>query len=358
MSVGIGIELGRTVLRSVVLDLEDPAAIAASEFPIDIDDDESVVDALVRSTKPVDSTHGGSIPTRLASAPADLLVQAVDVTGRRRHEIVALADEAARLRAADSMMIVDDGRRRRLGLVRGHADSVERLTDLAHRAGLSDVRVEPAPIALGRVLRGGRVIARRNVDATSSWQAVFDHGFPIAATPAPTGLAGWPGLSTFTAAAAHDDPERILDADELTAHVDEFAEHARSRHRTRSPLDVDGWPVSAPTLTLGTQRHPSFPDHDLRATGRLGVALGAAAGAAGAAEPHLRVERLSPLHRPGQPTRLPWALELVLDHASTDEPSDEEPVADLRPLTGGRRARRTTNPTRDRRVSRRYRRSR
>ena len=60
------------------------------------------------------------------------------------------------------------------------------MQELAERAGFIDATVEPAPVALERVLSPRVAVARRDASSGQSWAAIYEHGTPGAATTVDT----------------------------------------------------------------------------------------------------------------------------------------------------------------------------
>lgn len=357
---GVGLEIGAGVVRGVRLDLRHPDGLIAAEFPVDGSDDRSVQDAIVRVSGVVAPADAPKLPTRLALAPPQLLMQAIDVTGCSRHELLRIADDALHRNAADSMTIFEDGLRRRLVLVRWQRGSPDHVSTLAQRAGLHDVSIEPAPLAIGRVLADGRHIVRRVVEPGTSWLALVDDGLPTLAVSVTTDLDG-PLLTRSDAPRRDRDPDELVGGDRLlrwlleaAAQPDDAPTPVRGISRPTADAgsaadgdDGSGRPrVEAAALHIVDRPLAAYPRHDLRASERVAVALGAAIGASGATDRQRRLEPLAPL----RPTpdgavaiRRPWAVQRV----------EREPASDARTRLLTRRARRSR---RGATTSRRYRR--
>jgi len=358
IGIGIGIEIGASVVRALRIDLERPEALVAAEYPLANSDERTLRDAIVRVSGVVAPATDPAAPARIAVAPPSMLIQAVDVTGSSRHELLAVADQALRRRAADSMTVVDDGVRRRLVLVRWRHAAPDHLAAVARHAGLENVSVEPAPLSTARVVgtddgADERVVLRRVVESGVSWLALLDRGLPVAAASVTTDLDA-PGLLSRPAPRREDDPEELLGGDHLLRWLLDAA-HARGDdtpvdgiRRNDSPSatgDATEQPGATELHVLG-RRVPGYPGHDLRASERIAVALGAAVGAAGATERQRRLEPLVSL-QPGAEgalaVRRPWAVERV-------ERGTPPPAGRARLLT--RRARRTRRSDPPRRYGR------
>jgi len=362
--IGIGIEIGASVVRAVRLDLDRPEALVAAEYPLANSDERTLRDALVRVSGVVSPTIEPPAPARIAVAPPSMLIQAIDVTGVSRHELLSIADQALRRNAADSMTVVDDGTRRRLLLVRWRQAAPDHLASVARHAGLENVSVEPAPLSAARVVGDAstlatdghadeRMVLRRIVESGVSWLAVVDHGLAVAAASVTTDLVA-PGLLRRPAPRRHDDPEHLLGGDDLLRWL---LDAARSRGddtpvngiRADEPFADPGGssrPVSGGELRVLDRAIPAYPGHDLRASERIAVALGAAVGASGATERQRQLEPLASLQPTSEgalPVRRPWAVERV-------ERPPAPPAGRTRLLT--RRARRTRRSDATRRYGR------
>lgn len=343
--VGIGIELGSSIIRAVRVDIDRPGALVAADYPLANADERTLRDAIVRVSGVVSPASEPVAPVRIAVAPPSMLIQGVDVTGSSRHELLTIADRALRQNAADSMTVVDDGVHRRLLLVRWRQAAPEYVASVARHAGLANVSVEPAPLSLARVVGlddagepapagGERSVYRRVVEPGVSWLALLDHGTAIAAASVATDLES-PGLSQRPAPRREDDPETLLGGDELLRWL-LFAATARGDDTpvTGIPIrDVSEWhdDTDAADRDTESEQHdeatgtsaelrvsgtaiPAYPGHDLRASERIAVALGAAVGAAGATERHRQLEPLASLRPTASgalAVRRPWAVEQV-----------------------------------------------
>jgi hypothetical protein len=318
---GVGLEVSGTVVRGVRLAHDEPGRIvAAGEAPIARpDDDGEVLDALVRVHAQLGDPDATS---RIAWFPAGATMQRIDVTGRTGPELNALRHDLATADGITSTMLVEvDARRWMLALRWDHARS-ERLEFLAERAGFVDATVEPAPVALGRALVRGTPVARRDAAEHHSWAVVFDTGTPIAASTVPSAAREYPGLSISSGLTGVHRLDEVLTASELGDVVDELTAHA---------LDAD---VSASTsaVTVAGAPYPMLPAHDLRAPGRVAIALGAAVGAAGLAGRSRPVDVLAPATVRDEDRPRPWAIERVSDAPppATLEPSRRRRLPRLR----------------------------
>ncbi len=305
---GIGLEVTTSVVRGVRLEPDQPGrVVAAAEAPISrFDDDAAVLDALVRVYGQLGhSTGSHPATTRAAWFPVGSTMQRLDATGSTGPELNAMRHDLAERAGISSTMLVEADARRWMLVLRWDHLAAGRLETLLERAGFVDVSVEPAPVALGRVIGIMTPVARREASNDYSWAAVYDARVPIAATSVPQASREYPGLAIAAEVAALHRLDEVLDAPALADLVDEIAATAIAATGKSGQLDL--------RLVLAGDPYPPFPLHDLRAPQRQAVALGAAAGAAGLAG------RLRPVdvHAPSGAaravdTRRPWAVERIV----------------------------------------------
>ncbi|MGZ8734977.1 MAG: hypothetical protein ACXW1M_07290, partial [Acidimicrobiia bacterium] len=185
---GIGLEVTTSVVRGVRLEPDQPGrVVAAAEAPISrFDDDAAVLDALVRVYGQLGhSTGSHPATTRAAWFPVGSTMQRLDATGSTGPELNAMRHDLAERAGISSTMLVEADARRWMLVLRWDHLAAGRLETLLERAGFVDVSVEPAPVALGRVIGITTPVARRDASNDYSWAAVYDARVPIAATSVP-----------------------------------------------------------------------------------------------------------------------------------------------------------------------------
>ncbi len=142
--------------------------------------------------------------------------------------------------------------------------------------------------------------------ADRSWAAILLGGTPLAAASIDTAGREHPAIATSSAELGVHDLDRVLPEAELVQEVARLVADATSTSARTSELDAQ--------LQLLDEPYPPFPGHDLRAPQRVGVALGAALGAAGLAGRLRDVDVLTSVRPSG--TELlprPWAVERLPD---------------------------------------------
>lgn len=306
---GIGLELTSTVIRGVRLATDEPGRVAAAaEAPIHRpDDDGAIVDALVR----VNGQLGQEpVPARVGWFPNRCTMQRRDATGLTGPELNAMRRHLVETAGVTSTMLVEIDARRWMLALRWDHHTAGRLEQLVERAGFVDVTVEPAPVALARVLGGNAVVARRDAADDQSWTVILDGYVPIAAASVASAQHPYPDLIVTSSAHGLHQLDDVLGGTELADVVDIVASDAIAAFGRRGELNLG--------LTVSSREpYPPFPAHDLRAPQRQAVALGAAVGAAGLAGRLRPVDVLSPTTTSSE-IRRPWAIERVVDLPERD----------------------------------------
>lgn len=300
---GIGLEITANVLRGVRLAHDEPGRVAAvCEIPIARFDDNAVVfDALVRARGRLGDKQ---LITRVAWFPTGSTMQRLDATGMSGPELNALRHQLAADTGVTSTMLVDvDARRWMLALRWDHMRAWW-MQELLERAGFVDVTIEPSPVALGRVLGPGVTVVRRDASQDRSWAGVFDQ-FPIAAVTVESGERDHPSIACVSAPIGVTDLGIALTESALAHEVARVVVGATSSVDRTSELDAN--------LRVVDEPYPPFPAHDLRAPQRIGVALGAAVGAAGLAGRLRSVDVLTSVRPAPDLMPRPWAVERVVD---------------------------------------------
>lgn len=341
---GVGIEVTESLVRGVRLDHTRPGrAVAAAELAFPAYDDGAARDAFVLLRAELGEPQE---PTRIAAFPAASTLQRLDVTGRTGPELNALRSRLDRLHSINSTMLLDDGPRRWLFLVRWDAVTVRRLEDLAERAGFVDVAVEPSPLAVARVVTSSTTFVRRAAAQGESYRMVVAGGLPVAAdgagsrVVAPTfevsdvdvTLAWFDDFLTEPALGEH------LHQIDTKAHANAELQIATARRVVSSESTATVTAPAPPTLTLGGVAYPDLPDSDLRSAIRQAASLGAAVGAAGLAGTLRPVDIIGPALGVDDGFDRPWAVERISDLAPVDEP---EPPSIARRVRGRFRLRRS-----------------
>ena len=300
---GVGLEVTDSVVRGIRLagDIDGRIA-AAAELSIRLHDDDAAVDALVRLRAELGTPVS---PTRLATFPRNAMIQRIDITGRSGPDLNAVRSKLHRLNDIDSTVVVDDGPRRWLLLIRWDAPAMRRLEDLAERAGFVDVTVEPSPLATARITGADARHITRLVAPGDAHHAIVSNRLPVCAlTIDATGTAA-PDLF-------------ISHVDVTLALFDDFIDDARlaeTMGRVRERADAerlrDQQPAEDLELDLVGIPYPPFPDSDQRSPRRQAVALGAAVGAAGLAGPMRPVDMVTTGMSVDDRFDRPWAIETI-----------------------------------------------
>lgn len=293
---GVGLEITRREVRGVRLRAGRPDRLAAaSEVALgDIDDDRSVVDALVRLRADIGAPDE---PTRVALFPPGSVLHRLDVTGMAGTELTALRWSLHHDHGIGSTVLLDDGPRRWLVAVRWDEAAARRVEELTERAGFRDVTVEPSPIALVRVLDEEVTRVRRDATIDEAFELLCRAGLPVAGASVDAIGRMPPDLVVDAATVPADWFTGTIDPVELTAELRRFLSDLGSGDPDRR-------------LTLAGVDHPPFPPHDLRSPRRQCVALGAALGAAGLAGRLRPVDMVAPTAVASSVDR-PWAVERV-----------------------------------------------
>lgn len=300
---GIGLEITSGVVRGVRLDQDEPGRVAAvCEIPIARFDDNAVVfDALVRARARLGEEQ---LPTRVAWFPVGSTLQRLDVTGLTAPELNTLRHQLADDTGVTSTMLVDIDARRWMLALRWDHTRVWWIEDLLERAGFVVVTIEPSPLALGRVLGASVTVVRRDASQDRSWAGVFDP-FPIAAVCVDAGDRHHPSIACSSEAPGVSDLGMALSASELSRQVVRVATDTLANVAPSRELDAN--------LRVLDEPYPPFPAHDVRAPQRVGVALGAAVGAAGLAGGLRAVDVLTSVRQVPEASPRPWAVERLSD---------------------------------------------
>lgn len=300
---GIGLEITSSVVRGVRLAHDEAGHVAAvCEVPIHRFDDNAVVfDALVRARARLGEEP---MTTRVAWFPSGSTMQRIDATGMTGPELNSLRHELADTTGITSTMLVDAEARRWMLALRWDHSRAWWLQELLERAGFADVTIEPSPVALDRVLSNDVTVARRDASQDRAWAGVFDH-LPIAAVGVESGTRDYPAIAFTTSPIGTHELDGVLQEEALAQEVARLTGDALSGIDRTTELDAQLWILDDP--------YPPFPAHDLRAPQRIGVALGAAVGAAGLAGRLRAVDVLTAVHQPSDVLPRPWAIERVAD---------------------------------------------
>lgn len=311
---GIGLEITTTVVRGVRLAHDEAGGVASvCEVPISrFDDSATVFDALVRARGRL---GGGGLTTRVAWFPSGSTMQRVDATGLTGPELNQLRHGLANDLGITSTMLIDADARRWMLALRWDHDRAWWLQELLERAGFVDVTIEPAPVALGRVLGRDVAVARRDASVELSWAALYEV-VPIAATTVESGTREYPSIAGTASAVGVNDLTEVLTDAALSEQV--------ARLVADSLVDVERTNELDAQLVVLEDPYPPFPAHDLRAPQRIGVALGAGIGAAGLAGRLRAVDVLTSVRHTVESLPRPWAIERLADvplEVARDRPS-------------------------------------
>lgn len=299
---GVGIEVSDSFVRAVRLRHDITGRVAAmAELPFVSYDDGAALDSFVLLRAELGDP---AEPTKIAMFPPSATLQRVDVTGRSGPELNETRAALDRRRGINSTLVIDDGPRRWLLLIRWDAFAVRRLEDLAERAGFVDVTVEPSPLALGRVLPSSTTYTRRLVGNSDSHHAVLSNGVPVAASGTSVTGRTHPDVDVSDAEIPLVWFEDLLGESELS---DLLARSSRSADARAAMLDEDA--DDKVSLAIVGEAYPAFPVHDIRAPERQAVALGAAIGASGLAGSLRSVDITIPAGSETQQFDRPWAIE-------------------------------------------------
>lgn len=301
---GVGIEIAESVVRGVRLRHDVNGRLsAAAEFPINLADDNSALDALVLLRAELGDP---AEPARIATFPPGAMLQRIDITGQSGPHLNELRSKLDRLHDINSTVVIEEGPRRWLLLIRWDAAAVRRIEDLAERAGFIDVTIEPSPLALARVAGPDASFVRRLVAQGDAHRMVVRNRLPVAAigTSAPGRAHPDVDLSGIDVATAYF--EDFLTDPALGEIIDRIDDRAADL-AGREP-GADGSVPSLP-LQLIDVPYPPFPAHDQRSPQRQAVALGAAVGAAGLAGPLRPVDMIVSNVAVDDQFDRPWAIE-------------------------------------------------
>ena len=199
----------------------------------------------------------------MAWFPAGATLQRLDVTGRSGPELNVMRHELSESVGMTSTMLVDaDARRWLLGLRWDHSRAW-RLQELAERAGLADVIVEPSPVALQRALDPAVTLVRRDTSPDHSWVALFEGGVPIAAAGVEPGDRISPGLGTSKGSGAllKADFEQPMHASDLSVAVAGLAADALDLGAQADELDLLLHAGDLPYPPVPCARPESSPAH-------------------------------------------------------------------------------------------------
>jgi len=301
---GVGLEINDSLIRGVRLGGDvDGRVAAAAERSIRLHDDDDAVDALVRLRAELGPS---TAPTRLATFPKHAMIQRIDITGRAGPDLNTLRSRLHRLNQIDSTIVVEDGPRRWLLLIRWNAVAMRRLEDLAERAGFVDVTVEPSPLATARIAGAGTRHLTRLVAPGDAHHSIVSNRLPVCALSTDaTGIAA-PDLfvsDVDVTLALFDDFMNEASLAETMGRVHERAAAQRSVDEHLGPATLE--------LDLVGDLYPPFPDHDQRSPRRQAVALGAAVGAAGLAGPMRPVDMMITGVSVDDRFDRPWAIETI-----------------------------------------------
>ncbi len=302
---GVGIEVSDTVIRGVRLRHDiDGRLSAAAEFPVNLADDNSALDALVLLRAELGDPDS---PARIAAFPDGAMLQRIDITGRSGPELNELRSKLDRRHAINSTVVVDDGPRRWLLLIRWDARAVRRLEDLAERAGFIDVTIEPSPLALARVTGADTSFVRRLVTQGDAYRMVVHNRLPVAATGTIETGRPHPDVDISSIDVALAFFEDFLTDPALGEVIDRIDERAASKAKSEHAANDEA--TISPDLDLIGAAYPLYPAHDQRSAQRQAVALGAAMGAAGLAGPLRPVDMIISSVAVDDQFDRPWAVE-------------------------------------------------
>lgn len=301
---GVGIEITDRSVQGVRIDPTSAGRIAAAaERPVRGSDDDALLDALVVLNADLGEP---SEPTRIATFPAGSSLQRLDITGRSPAAVMEVQERMRTQHSIRSSVVVDDGPRRWLLLIRWDENGIERVQALAERAGLAVAAIEPSAWALGRVAGVDTTFVRRLVAPGDSHQAVLHRRVPVAAmSTTATGRIS-PDVEFAVGPVALAPFDDFMGDDLLAESLD------GARTRSGVPRTEEPGTESGPILDLAGIESLDVPDDDPRSARRQAVALGAALGAAGLCGPIQPIRVVGPTAGiGGDPLDRPWAIERV-----------------------------------------------
>ncbi|MGA9277765.1 hypothetical protein [Ilumatobacter sp.] len=301
---GVGIEITTHLVRGARLDPDRDGRVAsAAEFSVDSADDDALLDGLVLLRAELGEPDD---PTRIATFPSGTTIQRLDVTGRSGADLKELRAHMNARHSIGTTLIVDDGPRRWMLLIRWDEHSIDRFADIAQRAGFVGGDVEPSALSLARIAGADATYVRRLVAQGEAHHAVVANRLPVAAVSTTATGRAHPDLDIAVCDIALTAFDEFLDDLALTETIDRAAARADATRRSSSAGS------SVPILDLAGVDSVSYPDHDVRSPQRLVVALGAAVGAAGLVGPIDVLQRVGPRAGiGGDPFDRPWAIETL-----------------------------------------------
>ena len=317
---GVGIEVTHRLLRAIRI-ADDRPVIAAEVQLRNAADDQSMLEAFIRLRAELGSPK---FPTRIATFPARSSMRRIDVTGRTGPELNELRADVERQFGVSSSVLVDNGPRRWMYVLQWDSTGLRRLEDMAERAGFGDATVDPSPLALARVCGPRATILERVAAADEAFVVAMDGGVPVAAASTEGTGKLHPNLvmgSTSFSVALFED---VVDAEEISDQIGVI--DLSQRH-------VDG----AVELEIAGEPFEHFPPHDLRASERQCVALGAAVGAAGLSGRLRPVDIVTVESSTAARRQRPWAIERM---SNLEPPSEAVQPGSVRRFTARLRPRR------------------
>ncbi len=301
---GVGIEIAESVVRGVRLRHDVNGRLSsAAEFPVNLSDDNSTLDALVLLRAELGDPDE---PARVATFPDGAMLQRIDITGQSGPHLNELRAKLDRLHGINSTVVIEDGPRRWLLLIRWDAPAVRRIEDLAERAGFIDVTIEPSPLALARVVGANATFVRRLVAQGDAHRMVVRNRLPVAAIGTSATGRTHPDVDISSIDIAMAYFEDFMTDPALGEVIDRIDERAATKAQSEHDVNDGATPLS---LELIDVAYPPFPAHDQRSPQRQAVALGAAVGAAGLAGPLRPVDMIISSVAVDDQFDRPWAIE-------------------------------------------------
>ena len=294
---GTGIEIGTTSVRAVRLSADVPGRlVVAVDERVFRPDTQGLIDALVRVATRVGITADDTLTIAVSGRSDEL--RAVDVTGRAP---TVDADVTAHPTTRRDVYLIDAGPRRWQVSASSRHTLAEATVTAAHESGLGHARIEPAPLAIARVLRSAPTIAWRGDHDSAGWFALCADGLPLIAMAAPPPGATGPHLSV-----------RPISGEEHREFLRQLERYPDDAHALFHDLVAGAGRRDGPAeIALLGDPYPPYPIDDVRAAARQCVALGAALSSAGLTG---RVRTLRRLTAPTTlPDRRPWLVERLPD---------------------------------------------
>lgn len=300
---GIGLELTATMVRGVRIDRDTPGRVASSvELEIPAPGDEhALYETLVHARARLGVA---AVPTRVAFFPAGSTMHRVEATGLDTPHLTGLRHRLADDHGITSTIVIDNGFRRFLLAMQWDHVAALKAIRIVDEAGFSDVSIEPAPLALHRVVPRDLNVMRRESDPDLTWICVRDRDLPMTAATVASATTVFPALTTAQLANAAFHTEAVTSRNDLMLGHDRVAAELQTAGESS---------VTEPDLAVLDRRYPTASRDDPRAASRVAVALGAALGAGGLGGRDRSIDLAMPNRSSLGSAWRPWTVEEVAE---------------------------------------------